>query len=140
MSRVVPRGFDIKRMGTDWVLCNPDGDEIMRSEHLRELHTYCKSNWDRLKREYKHKHLPKITRVVFRIFPKGCGVIAVFPDEKWDAKGNLASYMHIGQHGACSPDIASITRPATEAQYAPLLQELQRVGYENIKVCKRITN
>lgn len=73
-------------------------------------------------------------KVAFRKFDNG-DIIAIFPEIAWDNENNLMSYMHIGQHGACSPDLLNELTPATEAEYKDLLWELQEmVEYENIKV------
>lgn len=79
------------------------------------------------------------TKVTFRKFKheddgSGGDIIAVFPDMKCDVRGGLNSYMHLGQHCACSADIVLWTDPATEAEYGDLLQELRNVGYDDLKV------
>ncbi len=78
-------------------------------------------------------------RVVFRKFKDG-EVIAVFPDWLWSCKPSvdLVCYQHIGQHGACSPDIAAWTKPASLDEYSPLLDELLQLGYAPITILKRI--
>lgn len=69
--------------------------------------------------------------VIFRIFPEG-DVIALFPGIAGDnnARETCMSYMHIGQHGSASVYLASDTKPATPAQYAPLARELEGLGYK----------
>jgi hypothetical protein len=42
--------------------------------------------------------------------------------------------MHIGQHAGCSPDILKNWPLATEQEYRSLLEELNTIGYENIKI------
>lgn len=42
-----------------------------------------------------------MTKVIFRKFRDG-SVIALFPNIPWDNNGNIASYMHVGQHGGAS--------------------------------------
>ena len=78
-------------------------------------------------------------RVVFRKFVTG-EIIAVFPDWLHSRKPSvdLVCYQHIGQHGACDPDIATWTEPANPEEYAPLLAELGRIGYAPIKILQRI--
>ena len=73
-------------------------------------------------------------RVTFRKF-KGCGdVIAFFLDQP-EHQGCL-SYMHFGQHGgAAYPH--SDTIPATQEEYADLFEELQAIGYDDLRVVKR---
>ena len=72
------------------------------------------------------------TEVIFRKFPEG-DIIAIFPFEEWDRKGNYSSYMHVGQHGGCSPDLAKeLVRPGEE-EYQDLKEELESIGY-NLEV------
>lgn len=62
-------------------------------------------------------------------------VCAVFVDEFWDsAKKGLTSYMHCGGHSWCSPSILKEWPLATEEEYQSLLEELNTIGYENIKI------
>jgi hypothetical protein len=71
------------------------------------------------------------TVVVFRKFKDVGSIIALFPFELADTKGNCSSYMHVGQHGAA--DYAGCIRasvPATEAEYLPLKRELESIGYK----------
>ncbi len=67
--------------------------------------------------------------VVFRVFPEG-DVIALFPDEVADPHGNIMSYMHVGQHGAASPELVEELRPATLEESEDLKDELLRIGYD----------
>lgn len=80
------------------------------------------------------------TRIVFRTFISGVSkgeVIALFIDDEWQY-GEIASYMHIGQHsGANYNHIMAMTRRATPEEYAPLADELHRIGYTNIEVMYR---
>lgn len=71
------------------------------------------------------------TRVHFRIFPEG-DVIALFPDEPASCcnDGNIMGYQHVGQHGATSKELITYLQPATPEQYASLLNELTRIGYD----------
>jgi hypothetical protein len=80
-----------------------------------------------------------MTRVVFRRYSDG-QIIALFPDVPWSRRlGEVASYMHIGQHGAADyRHVVATTKPATEKESAGLLNELRQVGYNNIRVIKRI--
>lgn len=84
------------------------------------------------------------TRVVFRVFKHGIGkgeVIALFIDDVWDFHGNIASYMHVGQHsGADYNGIIQATRKATKREYADLLKELHKQGYRNLKIVERRTS
>ena len=80
----------------------------------------------------------EVTKVIFRIYPEG-NIIALFPEIANDSYGNCLSYMHIGQHGGADYTyVVQLTKLATPEQYAPLLQELESIGY-NLKVCKRIS-
>ena len=71
------------------------------------------------------------TVVVFRKFRDVGSIIALFPHEVADNKGNCSSYMHVGQHGAA--DYSGCIRasvPATEEEYLPLKRELESIGYK----------
>ena len=78
------------------------------------------------------------TRVIFRKYPDG-EIIALFPDEKWDAGFRLcASYMHFGGHsGADYNGVIHDTKPATVSEYEPLLNELFSMGYNYLEIAKR---
>lgn len=57
-------------------------------------------------------------------------VFAYFPKENYNREGTLkASYAHIGQHSACSPEYANESRQATREEYDRLKNELQYIGY-----------
>ncbi len=87
----------------------------------------------------RRKSAGEMTRVVFRRYSDG-QIIALFPDVPWSGRlGEVASYMHIGQHGAADyRHVVATTKPATEKESAGLLNELRQVGYNNIRVIKRI--
>lgn len=73
--------------------------------------------------------------VVFRKFPKEREtdrneIIAFFPKEKADLKGNISSYMHVGQHSGADPMLIMTLSIPTYDEYEPLLQELISIGYE----------
>ena len=71
------------------------------------------------------------TKTIFRTFRKGGETIALFPEIPHDRHGYLCtSYQHIGQHSGASPDLSTVTRPATPEEIAPLAAELARVGYD----------
>jgi len=74
-------------------------------------------------------------RVIFRVLEDE--VIALLPDNlaSW---GYIDSYMHMGQHGEADPGLPGRTRLATEAEYLPLLRELEGIGYK-LRICKRLT-
>ena len=69
------------------------------------------------------------TKVIFRKFEDG-DVIALFPDEIGDNKGNISSYMHIGQHSAATPELIYSLSPASFSEYEPLMNELTSLGYD----------
>ena len=75
------------------------------------------------------------TQVMFR-FWRG-EVIALFPYLLWNHKGNVTSYMHVGQHGEADYyGIIRGSKPATEDQYKDLFQELESIGY-NLEIVKK---
>jgi len=77
------------------------------------------------------------TEVIFRKSRDG-EVIAIFPYILWDHNGNVTSYMHIGQHGACGIFFTWVfPKLATPEEYKPLLDELTQVGYD-FKIVKRV--
>lgn len=80
------------------------------------------------------------TLVVFRTFKKGGDVIALFPEIPGDSKGNVSSYMHIGQHGAASyHGVIADTRPSTPEEIEPLKTELESEPYGySLELRKRI--
>ena len=76
-------------------------------------------------------------RVIFRKFPDG-EIIALFPNLVCDYYGNIISYMHVGQHAAAAVGIVKDTKPASPKEFAPLYNELKKIGY-NLQVGKRLT-
>ena len=84
-----------------------------------------------------------MTPVIYRRFKKGGEVIAVFPtipsSVYW---GECESYMHIGQHGTCSPTylINTLTIPAEfdAEDVVALRAELILLGYEDLKTYSRL--
>jgi len=77
------------------------------------------------------------TKVIFRAWPQGCEVVALFPEMAVNPTGyNCGSYMHVGQHSAASPDIVRDTRPARPDEYRKLYDELTAIGY-NLEIIKR---
>lgn len=79
-----------------------------------------------------------MTRTVFRKYPDG-QVIALFPDIPWSGRrGEVTSYMHLGQHGAADYcHVVATTKPVTEGEYGDLLDELSQAGYDNMRIVKR---
>ena len=78
-------------------------------------------------------------KTIYRKYPDG-EIIALFPQITANIGGcNCCSYMHIGQHGAATPDIVvSRTKLATPDEYAELHVELEQIGY-NPEPAKRFT-
>lgn len=80
------------------------------------------------------------TRVVFRKFKEG-DVIALFPDTQYKnyaGEWAMDSYQRVGQHGEAVGDIVSVTKLATKEEYAPLLAELEAIGYGKISVVSKL--
>lgn len=83
-----------------------------------------------------------VTRVIFRVWlgrsRYAGGVIALFPDDPHHDH-MIQSFEHVGQHGPADlAGVISRTRPATEAEYAPLMRELESPPYTyNLRVIQR---
>jgi hypothetical protein len=78
------------------------------------------------------------TATIFRKFHSG-DIIALFPELPGGIYAHYCmSYQAIGQHGTSSVDISHCTTLAKPDEYADLLSELGRIGYD-IKICQRIT-
>jgi hypothetical protein len=78
------------------------------------------------------------TKVIFRIY-KDSEVIALFPEMSGtNNPSTCGSYMHVGQHGAASPELIQTTRPASRKEYAPLAAELRRIGYR-LRIVRRFS-
>ena len=79
------------------------------------------------------------TKVIFRQWKIGCEIIALFPELACDTIGyNCESYMHVGQHGAASPNIVTNdTKPANldDGAVKRLIKELTERGY-NLEIIK----
>jgi len=74
------------------------------------------------------------TAVHFHKFPEG-DVIALFPDLP-ATPPYITSYQHIGQHSDASIELLQDLPRATSVEYAPLLKELNSIGYDNLIVDK----
>jgi hypothetical protein len=76
----------------------------------------------------------KPTKVIFKILNDE--VIAIFPNELYNVrlygKTLVNSYMHIGQHSACSIELIQELKDATTKQYKDLKIELEQIGYKLI--------
>lgn len=68
--------------------------------------------------------------VDFRKFENG-EVIAIFVDKEYKKKSNgyYMSYMHIGQHGDCDPNLLNELEKANKDEYNSLKKELESLGY-----------
>ena len=76
------------------------------------------------------------TDIVFRKFKDG-QIIALMPHEVDTNKGLVCTYMHVGQHSSGDYNyVVSITKLATEDEFADLKKELESIGYD-IKVIKK---
>lgn len=75
-------------------------------------------------------------RVIFRKWKDSGDVIAFFPDQR-EKNGLILSYEHVGQHGAASYPHPQ-TLPASPAEYAGLLRELKTIGYDDLRIVKRV--
>ena len=79
------------------------------------------------------------TKTIFRVFHGGGEPFAMFPEIPADGcAAHCLSYARLGQHGACSVDIAARTRAAGREETAELREELARIGYR-VRECRRVT-
>lgn len=84
----------------------------------------------------------KSTLVIFKIEGKGTDAapVAFFPEDPATSPGYLCTcYAHIGQHGSADTSYAAALKPATPEQYAPLLRELESIGYTDLKPVRKFT-
>lgn len=80
------------------------------------------------------------TPVMFRADrhgPHKSEVTAVFPTFP-ETPGMMVCYAHIDQHSACSLGWYATTRAATPAEYQDLQTELENIGYDDMKIYRRI--
>ena len=85
---------------------------------------------------------PTPVRIAFRYATSagfsGDPVTAVFADYADTRDGFRTCYSHLGQHSSAGRSwVHNCTRPATPEEYAPLLSELQRIGYA-VTVVQRV--
>lgn len=69
-------------------------------------------------------------------------LLAVFPTESASSVHpyDMTCYAIVGQHSSCAPEyIRESTQPATKAQTEAMLKELRQIGYDNLRVVKRMT-
>ena len=64
-------------------------------------------------------------KVIFRKDKEG-NIIAFLPELRVN-RGNIMSYMHIGQHSEASYEFYSTTRKATKNEYTDLFAELRKI-------------
>jgi len=80
-----------------------------------------------------------LTQVIFRAFKRNGEVIALYPEVPATRDGfTCQSYMHTGQHGGAYPGVITGTRLATPDEKAPLIRELEAIGYR-LEERKRIS-
>jgi hypothetical protein len=88
----------------------------------------------------KQENLPKKAKptiVNFKKFKESGEIIALFPYVPSDVHGRLCmSYMHVGQHGGAALPPAGTVK-ATPEEYAPLVQELESLGY-NLQIINKL--
>jgi hypothetical protein len=78
------------------------------------------------------------TKTLFRKFHEG-DIIALFPEIPGNSNAQTCmSYQTIGQHGSASVDLSHCTQPAKPEEYAELLAELVKIGYD-VEICTRRT-
>jgi hypothetical protein len=65
-------------------------------------------------------------------------ITAVFPYEIATMEGDMLCYSHVGQHACCSKDWLKHTVLATPKEYYDLFRELISIGYDDLKIIKRI--
>ena len=80
-----------------------------------------------------------MTKVIFRKWKNGAGIIALFPEIPEDSFGSFCtSYEHVGQHGgAYYEGCIRCSSPATVLEYAELFKELVKIGYADLVVISR---
>ena len=74
-------------------------------------------------------------KVIFRKDKEG-SIIAFLPELRVN-HGNIASYMHIGQHSEANYQFYTETKNADKSEYNPLLEELKRIYDDCILVVKQ---
>ena len=84
------------------------------------------------------------TKVLFRVWRgENHGVIAIFPQVPGtNSPYTCQSYEHVGQHGACDPQLViRASRPATRKEYQELKRELENYGppdaHYNLAIARR---
>jgi len=84
-----------------------------------------------------------VTVVIFRRWRENNGgdIIALFPELPADYQGRFCdAYEQVGQHGGADyHGVVQATKPVTPDEAAPLLRELERIGYR-LKPIKRASH
>jgi len=76
------------------------------------------------------------TDVIFRKEKDG-DILAVFPYDIANFRGNCTCYAHIGQHSAMVWEYLRGIKPAKELEYSDLYRELISIGYDLNVIKKR---
>ncbi len=71
---------------------------------------------------------------------EGGDIIALFPADVGTMDPyTCSSYEQIGQHGSADPvGVMRATKPATPGEYADLLAELKRIGYDDLRIYQKL--
>lgn len=79
-----------------------------------------------------------MTPVIFRRWRgRGGEVFALFPTLA-AGDGCVTSYQHVGQHDAANYALCMAkSRPALALEYAELLKELRKIGYDDLEIHRR---
>lgn len=78
------------------------------------------------------------TPVIFKR-DKGGDVFAAFPTLPGNMnQSTMSCYAHIGQHGTADSDYVRQAKPASPDEYSDLLRELRRMGYDDLKIIRRM--
>jgi hypothetical protein len=97
-------------------------------EEIQFIETMLSNKQEAELRRWRNEN-EEITKVIFRKFNDD-RVIAIFPDEPYNFDSSLCmSYMHIGQHGACSKTKIDELKRAKSSEYGELFDELESIGY-----------
>lgn len=64
-------------------------------------------------------------------------LVAIFPYEIADLRGNVTCLTDIEGHSACARNYINRTKLCSETEEKDLLRTLKDVGYDNLKVIKR---
>lgn len=82
-----------------------------------------------------------LTPVIFRKYKDIDVVVAIFPTIPGTTQiGTCQCYEHVGQHGWCDISWIQNTTLATPDEYKDLMDELVSLGYDNLKVYKRMAH